>query len=92
MNNLLTKCPISSPYQTAGGGQAKRTFDVAAIHTSKPAVSGDGIKPLPNGTGYIVQNMTVKSMMTVIYRIPPGRLQGGPDWFCSPIFLVMILG
>ena len=57
------------------------TFEVAAIHPSKPEVNGGGIKPLPNGTGYIVQNMKVKSMMTVIYRIPAGRIQGGPDWF-----------
>jgi uncharacterized protein (TIGR03435 family) len=33
-----------------------------------------------------VQNMTVKSMMTVIYRIPPGRVQGGPDWFSTATF------
>jgi uncharacterized protein (TIGR03435 family) len=68
------------------GQQPRLTFDVAAIHPSKPAVSGGGIKPLPNGTGYIVQNMTVKSMMTVIYRIPPGRIQGGPDWFSTAAF------
>jgi uncharacterized protein (TIGR03435 family) len=68
------------------GQQSRLTFDVAAIHPSKPEVSGGGIKPLPNGTGYIVQNMTVKSMMTVIYRIPRGRIQGGPDWFSTAGF------
>jgi hypothetical protein len=68
------------------GQQPRLTFDVAAIHPSKPGVNGGGIKPLPNGTGYIVQNMTVKSMMTVIYRIPPGRIQGGPDWFSTAAF------
>jgi uncharacterized protein (TIGR03435 family) len=68
------------------GQQPRLTFDVAAIHLSKPAVRGGGIKPLPNGTGYIVQNMTVKSMITVIYRIPPGRIQGGPDWFSTVAF------
>jgi uncharacterized protein (TIGR03435 family) len=62
------------------------TFEVAAIHPANPGASGGGIKPLPNGTGYIVQNMTVKSMMTVIYRIPAGRIQGGPDWFSSAAF------
>jgi uncharacterized protein (TIGR03435 family) len=62
------------------------TFDVAAIHPANPGVSGGGIKPLPNGTGYIVQNMNVKSMMTVIYRIPAGRIQGGPDWFSTAAF------
>jgi uncharacterized protein (TIGR03435 family) len=70
----------------AQGQQPRLTFEVAAIHPSKPGVEGGGIKPLPNGTGYIVQNMTVLSMMAVIYRIPSGRIQGGPDWFRSAVF------
>ena len=37
------------------GQQPRLTFDVAAIHPSKPAVSGGGIKPLPNENGYIVK-------------------------------------
>lgn len=80
---------LGSVYAAPGVAQSqtgKLTFDVAAIHASKPGVSGGGIKPLPNGTGYIVQNMTVESMMTVIYRIPPGRIQGGPDWFSTAVF------
>jgi uncharacterized protein (TIGR03435 family) len=68
------------------GQHSRLTFDLAAIHPAKPGVSGGGIKPLPNGTGYMVQNLTVKSMMTVIYRIPPGRIQGGPDWFSTATF------
>jgi uncharacterized protein (TIGR03435 family) len=62
------------------------TFDVAAIHSADAGAQGGGIKPLPNGTGYIVQNMTVKAMMTVIYRIPPSRIEGGPDWFGAERF------
>lgn len=68
------------------GQQPRLTFDVAAIHPSKPGARGGGIKPLPNGTGYMVQNMTVKSMMTVIYRISPGRIHGDPDWFSTAAF------
>jgi uncharacterized protein (TIGR03435 family) len=68
-------------------GQAPRlTFEVAAIHPAPPGGQGGGIKPLPNGTGYLVQNMTVKGMMTVIYRIPAGRIEGGPDWFGTDTF------
>jgi uncharacterized protein (TIGR03435 family) len=92
---LAAVCPASGVGQSQAGGteaadvqkeQPRLTFDVAAIHPSNPGVRGGGIKPLPNGTGYVVQNMTVKSMMTVIYRIPPGRIQGGPDWFNSAAF------
>ena len=68
------------------GQQPRLTFDVTAIHPSKPRAGGGGIKPLPNGTGYIVQNMTVKTMMTVIYRIPPGRIHSDPDWFSTAAF------
>jgi uncharacterized protein (TIGR03435 family) len=68
------------------GQQPRLTFDVAAIHPSKSGARGGGIKPLPNGTGYQVQNMTVKSMMGVIYRIPAGRIVGGPDWFGTAAF------
>jgi uncharacterized protein (TIGR03435 family) len=63
--------------------QSHLTFDVAAIHPSKPGQRGGGIKPIPNGNGYIAQNMTVKQMMSVIYRVPARQITGGPDWFGS---------
>ena len=82
--------PIRGQSQAPGAETAKPherlTFDVAAIHPADPGAQGGGIKPLPNGTGYIVQNMTVKLMMTVIYRIPPARIEGGPDWFATARF------
>ena len=76
-----------------GQGQPPRlTFDVAAIHPTAPGVRTGGIKPLPNGTGYIAQNMTVKSMMTVMYRIPARQIIGGPDWFDTARFDVEAKG
>ena len=66
--------------------QSRLTFEVAAIHPSKPGQRGGGIKPMPNGTGYIVRNMTVKGMMSVVYRIPARQIQGGPDWFSTEPF------
>jgi uncharacterized protein (TIGR03435 family) len=62
------------------------TFEVAAIHPSPSGVRGGGIKPLPNGTGYIAQNMTVKAMMGLMYRIPARQITGGPDWFATQPF------
>lgn len=72
--------------QPEQGQPSRLTFEVAAIHPATPGGQGGGIKPLPNGTGYLVQNMTVKAMMTVIYRIPAGRIEGGPDWFGTDTF------
>jgi uncharacterized protein (TIGR03435 family) len=65
---------------------AALTFDVAAIKPSQPGATGGVVKPLPNGTGYMVQNMTVKTMMSVMYRIPGKQIAGGPGWFDSEPF------
>ena len=36
---------------------ARLTFDVAVIRPSQPGGRGGGIKPLPGGNGYLVQNI-----------------------------------
>ena len=51
-----------------------------------PDATGGVVKPLPNGTGYTVQNMTAKTMMATMYRIPARQIEGGPDWFGSDRF------
>jgi len=61
--------------------QPQLAFDVVAIHPSPPDATGGIVKPLPNGTGYTVQNMTAKTMMATMYRIPARQIEGGPDWF-----------
>ncbi len=66
--------------------QPRLTFDVVAIHPSPPDVRGGMVKPLPKGTGYTVENMTVKTMMSVIYRIPGSQISGGPDWLSTDHF------
>jgi uncharacterized protein (TIGR03435 family) len=60
-------------------------FEVAAIHRSQPGESGS-IRPMPNGTGYLVHNMTAKMMMATVYRIPARQIIGGPDWFDTERF------
>jgi uncharacterized protein (TIGR03435 family) len=55
-------------------------FEVVSI---KPSGAGDfdtGIKPLPGGQTYEARNMSVKQMFSFLYRIPMGRLSGGPSW------------
>jgi uncharacterized protein (TIGR03435 family) len=72
-----------------GQQQAPRlTFDVAAIHPAQPGSDKGIIKPLPGGNGYAVQNISVKMMMSVIYRIPSRQITGGPDWFDTATFNV----
>jgi uncharacterized protein (TIGR03435 family) len=56
------------------------TFDVAVIRPSQPGGRGGGIKPLPGGNGYLVQNMPVKPMISLMYKVPGRQITGGPDW------------
>jgi uncharacterized protein (TIGR03435 family) len=72
--------------QTSPPTPARPTFDVAAIHPASPEERGGIVRPLPNGTGYQVQNMTAKTMMSVMYRIPAQQITGGPDWFGTEPF------
>jgi len=70
-----------------GGAQPNRiTFDVAAIHLAKPGSDRRFIKPLPGGLGYIVQNVNLKTMIAVIYRIPARQIAGGPEWMDKTSF------
>lgn len=73
----------------AAAGQnvpAQLTFDVAAIHPSRPDARGGFIKPLPNGSGYEAENMTAKTMMALMYRIPESQIEGAPEWFGAERF------
>jgi uncharacterized protein (TIGR03435 family) len=72
--------------QAAGGSAQQLIFDVVAIHPSRPDATGGLVKPLPNGTGYTVENMTAKTMMAVMYRVPARQIEGGPDWFGTDRF------
>jgi uncharacterized protein (TIGR03435 family) len=77
--------PRSPPAQNQGT-QPRLTFDVVAIHPTQAEVQGGGIKPLPNGNGYMAQNVSVKLMMSVMYRIPGQQISSGPGWFNTETF------
>jgi uncharacterized protein (TIGR03435 family) len=56
------------------------TFDVASIKLSQPGLRGGGIKPLPGGSGYTAQNIPVKLMISLMYKVPMKEIEGGPEW------------
>ena len=64
----------------AGVSQNRTKFDVAAIHPAKPGSDRGFIRPLPGGTGYVVENLNLKTMIAVIYRISARQISGGPAW------------
>lgn len=74
-------CPAVTAVAAAQTAARRLTFDVASIRPSQPGQVPQIMKPLPKGTGYMVQNMSVKAMMSVAYRLPLSRIEGGPDWF-----------
>lgn len=59
------------------------TFDIASIRPSNVNSLNGGIKPLPNGNGYIAQNIPVKLMISLMYRIPMRQIKGDPEWLSS---------
>jgi len=57
------------------------TFDVASIHLTKPGTTNGGIKPLPGGHGYTAQNIPIKLIMSLMYKVPMRQIEGGPSWW-----------
>jgi uncharacterized protein (TIGR03435 family) len=69
----------------AGGARgqdqpSRLTFDVASIRLSKPGQTAGGIKALPGGHGYTSQNIPVKLIISLMYKVPMRQISGGPDW------------
>jgi uncharacterized protein (TIGR03435 family) len=80
---------IGLMFRSLACGQEKPTrltFDVATIKPSQPGLRSGGIKPLPGGTGYTAQNIHVKLMISLMYKVPMRQITGGPDWLNSENF------
>jgi uncharacterized protein (TIGR03435 family) len=67
---------------------AKLSFDVISIHAAKPGEQGGGIKAMPSGQGYVAQNVPVKVMIALMYKIPTRQIVGGPAWLNDEGFVI----
>ena len=56
------------------------TFDVASIRPTKPGTVNGMIKALPGGHGYTAQNVPVKLMFSLMYKVPMRQIKGDPEW------------
>ena len=74
---------MSMPLALGQDKSDRLTFDVASIRPSPPNAPVGGFTPLPNGNGYDVQNASIKSVISVIYRTPLRQISGGPEWLTS---------
>ena len=63
-------------------------FEVVSIHPSKPEQIGGGISLNPDGTGYKASVMTVKLLISAIYRIPVSQIQNAPDWTGNDMYSI----
>ena len=41
---------------------------------------------MPGGDGYLVQNMPVKIMISLMYKVPARQITGAPDWLDTSHF------
>jgi uncharacterized protein (TIGR03435 family) len=61
-------------------------FDVASLKPSLPGGRGGGIRPAEGGLRYIANNCSIKTMITVAYRVKPEQIVGGPSWMDTDLF------
>jgi len=80
---LAISLALASSLGIAQNTLARLTFDVATIRPSAETDRNGGIKALPGGNGYTAQNIPVKLMISLMYRIPMRQISGGPDWLES---------
>jgi uncharacterized protein (TIGR03435 family) len=79
---LITLLTLSVIAQTP----TRLTFDVASIRPSTEETRNGMIKATPGGTGYTAHNINVKTMISLMYKIPARQIKGGPDWLDSDRF------
>jgi uncharacterized protein (TIGR03435 family) len=65
---------------------ARLTFEVVSIKPSKAGARGGGIKPQPGGQEYKAENVPVKLMISLMYKIPFRQITGGPGWLDSDLY------
>lgn len=62
------------------------TFDVVSIHPSDPNAQGGMIKPIPGNHGYTAQNVPIRLMIALMFKIPARQIEGGPEWINTERF------
>lgn len=62
------------------------TFEVASIKPSHPGTPAGGIKVMPGGQEYVAQNVPVKVIISLMYKIPQRQITGGPDWLNTDLY------
>jgi uncharacterized protein (TIGR03435 family) len=86
--SIATVVLLFAPLAHAQDKPSRLSFDVATIRPSKQADRNGGIRALPGGNGYTAQNIPIKLMISLMYRVPMRQITGGPDWLDSDRYSV----
>ena len=81
---VLLTAPLLA--QSPGAVPPDLRFDVVSLKPSLPGGRGGGIRPAEGGLRYIANNCSIKTMITVAYRIKPEQIVGGPSWLESDLY------
>jgi uncharacterized protein (TIGR03435 family) len=65
---------------------ARLAYEIASVRASDPNLEGGSVSPLPNGIGYNAVRVTVRDMLSVMYRVPQRQITGGPEWVYTEHF------
>jgi len=89
----MIRCMIPLMFAAALHAQdqpARLTFEVASIKPFKPMEGrgGGGIKPKPAGQGYDAVGVSVRQIISLMYRMPVQHVTGGPSWLDSDLWTV----
>ncbi|HTC89162.1 MAG TPA: TIGR03435 family protein [Bryobacteraceae bacterium] len=79
-------CVVSESRAQAPIEKKPLAFEVASVKPSMAGTRGSGIRPKPGGQGYVAANVSVSSMMQVMYRITASQIVGGPTWMSSDVW------
>ncbi len=86
-NILFAGIAVACGLRALGQGSAAQlTYEIVSVRPSAPNADPGGINPLPSGVGYNAIGVTVRDMLTVMYRLPRRQVIGGPDWVDSERF------
>ena len=68
---------------------ARLTYEIGSVKPSDPSLEDGSVNPFPNGIGYHADQVTVRNMLAVMYRIPARQIVGGPEWVYTENFDVV---
>jgi uncharacterized protein (TIGR03435 family) len=81
---LLT-CSVASAQEKP----ARLTYEIGSVRASDPSLEEGTVQPFPSGIGYHADQMTIKNMLAVMYRITGRQITGGPEWVYTEKFDVV---